>query len=184
MCKFKTLGVSWPPKGWKELELVDQSYGQAISKNPKSAVVTGMSYMIEPIPVIDPHNKRSYLYALRIEGWDYNIYNESFEYPILSFVFKERDVSADIIVSSVSDLKTSAQKLPMTERSAHRIFMAALFMMKQIEKGSVPDFERVLRLYKIHPAQRNLYVERDYMPPHSQFCGLQVERLSNNVVDC
>lgn len=173
MCKFKTLGVSWPPQGWEQFEMIDQSYGQAILKNPISAVVTGMSYVIEPVPVIDKTNQRKYAYAVRIDGWDYNIYNESSEYSILSFTIYEklqRDRSNKLFVSKI---KTRSQSLPKTYESGKRIMNAAIFMMKKIERGDVPDFDKILRMYKVHPTQRRLYASRDYMPKHSLLCGLK-----------
>jgi hypothetical protein len=157
MCKFKTLGVSWPPKGWKQFETIKYSSGQAILKNPASALVTGISYHVEPIPVYSKENIRRYIYAVKINGWDYNIYNESREYSVLSYVLHEKENSAAPKYLHISDVKTQAQALEITERSAHRVFMSALFMIKQIESGVVPEVERVLKLYKIHPTQRHLY---------------------------
>jgi hypothetical protein len=171
MCKFKTLGVSWPPKGWKKFEKIEYSQGQAILKNPTSAIVTGMSYSVEPVPVYLKNNRRVYAYAVQIEGWDYNIYNESCEYPVLSFMLYERPNSTAPKHFYISKLKTQAQPLKITQRSAHRAFMAALFMMKQINSGKVPEAERILRLYKIHATQRNLY-DVDRGRRDSLFCGI------------
>ena len=171
MCKFKTLGVSWPPKGWKQFKDIDRSHGQAISKDPASAIVTGMSYIVEPLPVYQKNDLRSFVYAIHIEGWDYNIYNESCEYPILSFICKERPEDSASKHYYISDIKSRARSVRITQRSAHRSFMAALFMMKQINSGQVPDAERILRLYKIHPTQRSLY-DYDMERTDSLFCGI------------
>ncbi len=170
MCKFKNLGVSWPPKGWKAFNEIDQTYGQAILKNPVSAVVTGLSYVIEPIPVYKS-SVRGHYYAVNITGWDYNIYNESCEYPVLSFIFHDKPDSKTPKHYYMSELKTQAQSLHLTERSAHRMYMAALFLMKQIGSGQVPDVERILKLYKIHPSQRDAY-KINSERSDSLFCGL------------
>ena len=57
----------------------------------------------------------------------------------------------------MSNIKVNARGLKANERSTQRSFMAALFIIRQIEKGQVPETGRVLRLYKIHPSQHSLY---------------------------
>lgn len=171
MCRFKALGVSWPPRGWKQLGYIETSSGQAISKDPLSARVTGLVYNIEPSPVYRKNSTRIFVYSVRIDGWEYTIHNESREYPVLSFSLQERldpDVPKDFYIS---DIRTKSRVIRITERSAHRSLMAALFMMKQINNAQVPDIERVLRLYKIHPSQRSLY-EIDNVRHDSLYCGL------------
>lgn len=174
MYKFKTLGVSWPPQGWDNLNEIKCSTGQAILKDPVSALISGVCYTIESLPVHLNNNECAHVYAVHVDGWDYNIYNESCEYPILSFIFQEKKNAKAPKYYYMSDIKTRAQSVPLTKRSAHRSYMAALCMMKQIEAGRAPDFERILRLYKMHPSQRYLY-EVDYERHDSLFCGL-VER--------
>ncbi len=171
MCKFEALGVSWPPCGWEQLGTIKETSAQAIVKEPASARVAGLTYNIEPLPVYQKNNKRIFVYSLQIDAWEYTIQNESREYPILSFMFQEKpekDVPQNFYIS---DIKTKSRPVIVTERSAHRAMMAALFMMKQISVSQVPDAERILRLYKIHPTQRSLY-EIDNARHDSLFCGL------------
>ena len=157
MCKFKALGVSWPPQGWEQLGHIQKSNGQAIVKDAASAMVTGLSYNIEPLPVYQKNNERIFVYAMQIDGWEYNIHNESREYPILSFMLQERLNRSAPKNLYISDIKTNSRPVYVTERSAHRVMIATLFIIKQINSGQVPDVERILRLYKIHPSQRSLY---------------------------
>lgn len=171
MCKFEDLGVSWPPKGWRQLNNIDQTFGQAIHKNPQTALVTGLSYVVEPIPSKNCKGQRKYIYKVDIRGWDYNIYNESCEYHVLSFTFKDRHNLKDPKHYYMADIRTRGQSLALNERSAHRTYMAAMFMMKQISAGQVSDVERILRLYKIHPTQSHLY-EVNAERHDSLFCGL------------
>lgn len=171
MCKFKALGISWPPRGWEQLATIEETQGQAIVKEPASARVAGLTYHIEPVPVYQKNNKRIFVYSLQIDGWEYNIHNESREYPVLSFMFQERSDKNAPKNFYISDIKTQARPVIVTERSAHRSMMAALFMIKQIAAAQVPDAERILRLYKIHPTQRSLY-EIDNVRRDSLFCGL------------
>lgn len=171
MCKFKALGLSWPPRGWEALASIETTSGQAIIKDPASAVVAGLTYNIEPLPVYQKNNQRIFIYSLHIDGWEYTIQNESREYPILSFMFQERPDKNTPKNFYISDIKSQSRPVIVTERSAHRSMMAALFMMKQIASNQVPDAERILRLYKIHPTQRSLY-EIDNARSDSLFCGL------------
>jgi hypothetical protein len=114
---------------------------------------------------------RTYSYVTDIKGWDYNIYNESREYHVLSFTFEDRYNADDPKHYYMSDIKSRGHSVSLTERSAHRAYMAAMFMMKQIGSGQVPDVERILKLYKIHPSQRLVY-DIDSERHDSLFCGL------------
>lgn len=171
MSRNNILGTSWPPRGWEELCHVKNLQAQALVKDPVRASIIGIHYKIDPIPVYLKNNKRSYVYHLNISGWNYSIQNESHEYQILSFYFQEcfnASLSKD---NFISDIKTKSRPLFLNERSATRSLMAAIFMIKQIESGQVPDYNRILRLYKIHPSQRSLY-ELDYRREDSLNCGL------------
>lgn len=179
MCKFKNLGVSWPPKGWDVFNQIDQSFGQSLTKDPMSAKVSGLTYVIEPVPLYTETLERRYIYSVRIEGWDYNIHNESREYSILSFILKDRSDTTLPKSYFISDIKTLHRPIRLCERSAHRALMAALFLMKQINSDSVPDVKRILRLYKIHPSQRSLY-DIDNVRTDSLFCGLPYARLEGD----
>lgn len=171
MCKFKSLGLSWPPRGWEQLRHIEYTTGQSVTKDPALALVTGLSYNIEPIPFFKGKKVKTIVYSIDIGGWEYTIHNDSREYPILSFLLQERpDRSApkDFYISS---LKSMSQTIRITERSVHRGLMAANFLIKQINGGKVPDTEKILRLYKIHPAQRSLY-DVDNARADSLHCGL------------
>ncbi len=80
MCRFEALGVSWPPRGWKQLRHIEKTSGQAITKDPASAQVTGLVYNIEPAPIYRDSNTRLIAYDIQIDGWEYTIHNESREY--------------------------------------------------------------------------------------------------------
>ena len=135
------------------------------------ARVTGLTYRIEPLPFYKGKKVRATVYAVEISGWEYTIHNESREYPVLSFLLQERPDSSAPKDFYISELKTMAQPVRVTERSAHRGVMTANFLIKQINGGKVPDTNRILMLYKIHPAQRSLY-DIDNSRPDSLYCGL------------
>ena len=171
MCKFETLGISWPPKGWEHLKVIYRSSGQSLSKDPRSACVNGLSYQIEPLALYNKNQQRSFVYAVQIEGWEYAINNDSREFQVLSFMLRERPDENAPKDFYISDIKVNARPLRVTERSAHRVLMAAQFMIKQIDSDLVPETERILRLYKIHPSQRSLY-DIDNTRADSLYCGL------------
>ncbi len=157
MSRHNELGNSWPPRGWDSLGFIKELNGQAIAKDPMKATITGLAYKIEPVPIYLKNNTKSYVYNLSINGWTYSIQNESHEYSVLSFNIHERlneSLSKD---NFIFDIKTKSRPLLLNNRSAKRAYVAALFIMKQIVSGQVPDYNRILRLYKIHPSQRSLY---------------------------
>lgn len=152
------LGIFWPPRGWKRLEFVKSLKAQAIVKDPMLAIITGLHYKIEAIPGYLSNGNKTYRYHFSINGWQYSIQNESHEYSILSFDFCER---LDLLAPKdnfISNIKVKSRPILLTERTATRALTAAIFLIKQIKSKKVPDYNRVLRLYKIHPNQRNLYI--------------------------
>ena len=171
MCAFKELELSWPPRGWEQLCAIENSTGQAIVKDPLLALVTGLAYNIEPLPFYKGTKISGPVYFVEITGWEYTIHNESREYSVLSFLLQERPDSLSPKEFYISDLKTMGQLVRVTERSAKRCVTAVNFLIKQINGGKVPDTERILMLYKIHPAQRSLY-DVDNSRPDSLCCGL------------
>jgi hypothetical protein len=155
MSKSEFAGGAWPPRGWKKLNEISKLSGQAIIKDPQSAQVNGLSFKIEPLPVYK-NNTRTHIYSFQIDGWEYSINNDSREFPVLHFLLKEKD-AVGLSNSILSDIKAYARPVRVTPRSSQRTLMAALLMIKQIINGQVPDAERTLKLYKIHPSQRSLY---------------------------
>jgi len=182
MSRNNNLGSSWPPRGWEQLGFVQKLSAQAIAKDPMLATIEGAYYRIEPIPVFSKDNSKAYLYRLEINGWKYSIQNESHEYKILSFMFHDKPNKTAPKEKYLSDIRTKSRPLLLNRRSASRTYMAATLMIKQILSNKVPDYERVLRLYKIHPTQRSLY-ELDYEREDSLNCGLNLSGDSGSLTD-
>lgn len=179
MSQFKKLGAPWPPRGWKPLDVITDYKGQTLSKDPRTAKVTGISFLIEPtaLQARDRHNV--YAYKINIAGWEYNIQNESREFPILSFTIRDRIDHYLPKEYYIKDIKSKSRPIQVTERSALRAVSAAVFIIKQIMTDSIVDTNRVLRLYKIHPSQRSLY-EIDNVRTDSLHCGLPYGELYDN----
>jgi hypothetical protein len=182
MNQFKKLGAPWPPRGWKPLDVITDYKGQTLSKDPRTAKVTGISFIIEPtaLQARDCHN--IYAYRINIAGWEYNIQNESREFPILSFTVRDRIDRYLPKEYYLEDIKSKSRPIRVTERSAHRAVSAAVFIIKQINTDAIVDTDRVLRLYKIHPSQRSLY-DIDNVRADSLHCGLPYGGLYNSDQD-
>ena len=165
------LNNAWPPRGWQQLGLIKKLQGQAILKDPIHATITGLTFKIDPVPVSSKNNQRNHVYCISIKGWSYSILNESREFDVMSFHLAERLTKGLSKGNFIANIKTKSRSMIRTNRSVERSYMAALFLMKQIEQGIVPDYDRVLRLYKIHPSQRSLY-EQDSAYSTSMHCGL------------
>ena len=157
MCSFKTLGVSWPPSGWEQFKEIEYSSRQAIVKDPATARVVGLSYAVEFLPLYHRNDVRELVYAIQIDGWEYTIRNESREYPILSFVLRGKSKHVPDRCEQIADIRVKSCQWPCSRRLADRVVRASLFFMKQINGSSVPDVEKVLKLYKIHPDQKKMY---------------------------
>ncbi len=153
-------------------------HGKAVETDPISSSIRGLSYSI--VASSNPLHKGEKTFTLQIKGWRYGVDHASTDFAVLSFdfclPFKARKNSA----SFMSNIKVNARGLKVTERSAHRSFMAALFIIKQIEKGQVPETSRVLRLYKIHPSQHSLYDQNEKRAFRSK---IDRNTLLNNVIN-
>lgn len=149
----------WPPRGWLQLSKIKKLSGQVIVKDPVFAKVSGLLYKIEPTPVFSKENKNKFAYHFYIEGWEYDINNTSFEYPILSFVVKERvsDLQNRFLLS---EIRSNGRPLESTQILSQRVLSAALHFIHEIDNGNTPDKQNILLLYKVHPSQEELYSQR------------------------
>lgn len=156
MGRFETMNLLWPPAGWDQFGSIRYSSGQALAKDIGRARIFGLQYRIDSVPLFK-NDTKLFRHDVVIDGWEYSILNESTEYPVLSFSLLER---FDLNLPKecfIADIRSYDSHVPHTRRSANRAVSAALFLMKQIENGGVPDVNRVLRIFKIHPNQSFLY---------------------------
>jgi hypothetical protein len=144
------------PKGWAQFAAIDTNFGQALAKDVSMARIFGLQYRIESVPLFKGDTK--YLrHHVMIDGWEYSILNESTEYPVLSFSLLDKFDEGLPQENFITDIRSYSSLIPHSKRSANRAVSAALFMIDQITGGNVPDTGRVLRSFKIHPAQSFLY---------------------------
>lgn len=173
MYLFNKQGVAWPPRGWGLFNSINKSCGQSVFKDPMSATVAGLTYTIEPNSIYTADGTLIVAYSISIDGWNYSILNESQEFPVLSFQLIEKDAGAKAWLPYISRLKILSRAVHLSESKAERVILTSLFLMKQIDAQNVPDYERILRFYRIHPdtiprSNPDLYKERK----KSALCGL------------
>jgi hypothetical protein len=156
MGRFEYMPIDWPPTGWTQFASVPASSGQAVAKDISKGKIFGLQYSIESMPLFKMDTKL-FRHDVTITGWDYSILNESSEYPVLSFSLLDRFDMSLAKECFVTDIRSYSSPVPHTRRSANRAVSAAIFMIRQIVEGNVPDVNRVLRIYKMHPNQAFLY---------------------------
>ena len=164
MGRLEHMSIIWPPAGWPQFSAVEASSGQALAKDIGKAKIFGLQYQIDSVPLFK-NETRLFRHDVRIDGWEYSILNESIEYPVLSFSLMDK---FDLLLPRecfITDIRTYASAIPHTRRSANRAVSAALFLIKQIAAGAVPDINRVLRIYKLHPNQAFLYRNDQTLEP-------------------
>jgi len=156
MGRFESMNIHWPPVGWPQFAAVGSSTGRAVAKDISKAKIFGLQYSIESVPLFKMDTKL-FRHDILIEGWEYTILNESIEYPVLSFSLYDR---FDLTLAKecfVTDIRSYSTPMPHTQRSVNRAVNAAIFMIRQIKGGVVPDVNRILTTYKIHPNQAPIY---------------------------
>jgi hypothetical protein len=156
MGRFESSNIPWPPAGWNQFGAIQSSTGQAVAKDIAKARIYGLHYRIDSVPLFR-NDTKLLRHDIRIEGWEYSILNESLEYPVLNFALLDRFDPALPRECFVTDIFSYSSLIPHTRRSASRAVGAALFLIRQVASGNVPDVNRVLRIYKLHPAQAFLY---------------------------
>lgn len=156
MGRFESTHIVWPPKGWRQFAAIQTSAGQSLAKDISKARIYGLQYSIESMPLFKD-NEKFFRHDIRITGWEYSILNESTEYPVLSCSIMDKFDETLSQECFITDIRSYDTAVPHTRRSANRTVSAALFFIRQIEQGIVPDVNRVLRIYKIHPNQSFLY---------------------------
>ncbi len=156
MGRFESTHIVWPPAGWSQFASVQASSGQSLAKDIGKARIYGLQYRIESMPLFKNETKL-FRHDIQIDGWEYSILNESIEYPVLSFSLLDKFDMALPKECFITDIRTYDSLIPHTRRSANRAVSAALFFIRQIAAGQVPDVNRVLRIYKLHPNQAFLY---------------------------
>lgn len=182
MGRFESMtAIVWPPVGWTQFSQVTSSSGRSVAKDIPKAKIFGLNYSIESVPLFKMDTKLM-RHDISIDGWEYSILNESIEYPVLSFSVYDRFDLQLPKECFVNDIRSYATPIPHTQRSVNRAISAAIFMIKQIENDCVPDVNRVLRTYKLHPNQAFLYrkdimLERDLK--HAFDAGLEKSKDSN-----
>lgn len=143
-----TKSESWPPKGWSQFKTIVKKSNQALVKDLKTARIYGLSYRIQSLPLYNLDGKY-FAHDVDISGWEYTIQNDSQEYPVLSFKMLDRHDVSQTHVDHISNIKIFARPLETVPQISKRTVLAALFLMKQISSGFVPDPVRVLRVYRL-----------------------------------
>lgn len=163
MGRFENMNIHWPPVGWLQFAEVTASSGRAVAKDISRGKIFGLQYTIESVPLFKMDMKL-FRHDILVEGWEYTILNESIEYPVLSFSLYDRfDLEVDK-ECFVTDIRCYSTPMPHTQRSVNRAVSAAIFMIKQITDGQVPDVNRVLNAYKLHPNQAKAYLREAALP--------------------
>lgn len=164
MGRFETMNIHWPPIGWRPFAGVKASSGQSIAKDIFRARIFGLQYSIESVPLFKMET-RLFRHDIMVGGWEYSILNDSREYPVLSFSLYDRFDDELDKECFVSDIRSYDTPIAHTRRSVNRAVSAALFMIRQVSEGNVPDVNRVLRAYKLHPNQAFIYRDDRSLEP-------------------
>jgi hypothetical protein len=178
MGRFESTNILWPPSGWSQFASVQASAGQAVAKDISKARIYGLQYRIDSVPLFKNETKL-FRHDIQIDGWEYSILNESIEYPVLSFSLMDRFDLTIPRESFVTNIRSYSSSIPATRRSATRAVSGALFFIRQITSAQVPDVNRALRIYKLHPTQAFLYKD-DQKPEYNLKNAFRNERSTSS----
>ncbi len=153
--------IARAPTGWSELNYIRNLNGKSFTKDPTNAQVKGLCYKIDFIKPLVEKQKLSSLYFIQFKAWNYNIYNEWHEYPVLSYFIENRADQNAPLKRYIANLKIMSNHFPIKDNLIRRVLSATSFFIKQIDNDLVPDPEQILMLYKIHPTQRHFYEEKE-----------------------
>jgi hypothetical protein len=151
---------TWPPLGWDSLLKHKKRTGQSLTKDANTAKVRGLTYKItsDPLHIKD---RSFYIHHVRINAWEYTIQNDSNEFPVLRLKIMDRFDENIPEIFYISGIKAMSCPVILNERSARRTVQLMRFLLAQIERGYVPDIDRSMRMYRLHPLQLHAQREAD-----------------------
>lgn len=153
-------GLTRLPSGWSQFYDIRHVKGKSMTKDPNKGQVKGLCYKIDFVKPLIDSQKVSACFYISIKAWNYNIYNQWHEYPVLSFLIQDRINREENFTKYISDVKIMAHEFPVKIALVHRLLTATSFFIKRIDNGIVPDVEQILMLHKVHPSQRKFYKDQ------------------------
>ncbi len=125
----------------KYFKTINTVKARAFTKDPEHAKIKGLCYKVNQSDL----NR----YTIFIKSWEYNIYNEYYERPVLSF-------SIAFDYNAPHKFKITAPKIMscpviLDNQSALRFLEAASLIMRQVQSGTMIDVDHVLGIYRIKP---------------------------------
>ncbi len=163
---LQTSHFIWPPRGWKQLGEISRSHGQSMIKDIQTARIHGVSYTIKSDLIYQAQQSVRH-YTLTIDAWEYSILNESKEYSVLSFDVSDRVDLLKPREQSISDIRIFARPLREGRQNIRRALTAAVFLIRQIDLGQVPDVDRVLSLYHLKENIQSPFLKGVGMTPRT-----------------
>lgn len=144
----------WPPESWPQFSDIQNPEGTAVESDDKHGLLSGINYRF--LRTGHTFNKKE-IYKLEIDYWKYCIRKGPLHIPALEFAFMERKDTSSALAEFIGNLKTMSCPLRVNDFSAMRAVMAAVFLIRQAESGRVPEVEKILRIYRLHPDQSHFY---------------------------
>lgn len=151
--------VFWPPKGWKSWQNIQETYGQALSKNSQEASVVGINYIIQAEPFFGP--SRCYnQYKLRFDAWEYTIKNKSRAWSVFELNFTDRTNETKAETDYILDAKALGHRITLNNILSRRAIHLSKYLIRKINTGNVPNVENALKMYHLHPSQYGSFYDR------------------------
>lgn len=126
----------------KYFKTIDKMKARAFVKDPAQAKIKGLCYRINQSDL----NR----YTILIKAWEYNIYNEYYERPVLSFsLLFDHGVSENFKIISA---KIMSCPVIIDLSSTSRFMDAASLIIRQVQSGVMVDVDNVLAIYRIKPS--------------------------------
>jgi hypothetical protein len=145
----KTWEQYWPPKGWPMFEGVFEAKAIATRKLEDLNITQGASYDIS----IDASDAKDTQYTLEIQEWSYDHSGQHKISTAFRLGFKNcssPESTGDIRTKCITSLSLyGADKSPATVNETTNYALVAAYIASRIEKNTVPDIKRILKLYKL-----------------------------------
>lgn len=126
----------------KYFNMIDKMKARAFVKDPEHAKIKGLCYKVQQSGLSR--------HTVFIKSWEYNIYNEYYERPVLSF-----SITFDYNAPhkfEVTASKIMSCSVVLDKKSTLRFLDVASLIMRQVQSGAMVDVDHVLGIYRMKPA--------------------------------
>lgn len=146
-----TFARFWPPANWPMMEDIKSPAGSAQAPLPKNSIASSKAYLSYEVVIDADHGEAGIafpLYTLSVTGHMSGGGGDK-SFPIIRLDFYGWSGQTGEFHDHVKNISVRGNTLPVTRDSVMRAIMAATHFAARITNGTVPNTDRILKIYRL-----------------------------------